>query len=548
MHNAMKFAELQHDIRNLYANKDASPAAYISCAHALNKIEDDIPPYIRNVRIAFLSSFTIQGLDDIYRSMGIFHNVIAQVYTAPYNQFTQQILAPTSDVYMSNPHVVYLIIDAPDILHDAHLRDIIETLLERTRAHVVLFTFVASPQSDESRIAGLNQLLKELYGQHPRVSLFDFGKFLDRVGRSAHWYTKYVALGDMRLHVTAFPMLCEALLGYAVAAAGNTKKCLVLDLDNTLWQGIAGEDGLEGVHPNRTIQEYACALFEKGIILAINSKNNFEDAMQIIEQHPDMKLKKHHFAAWQINWASKEKNMAALAEELNVGTESFVFVDDDPFQRERIGIAYPEIATLPPERLTAFSGFCSLMITEEDKRRGVMYSEERMRRELQKTLRTEEDFIRELALCIGIKEVDEQIIPRISQLTQKTNQFNLTTRRYTENEIKQMQRNGWNIWSVEVSDRFGDYGIVGVLMAEPKGNEWRVDTMLLSCRVLGRGVERHLIDHLLQSARSESVSIVRAEYCRSNKNQQTETFWDAHGFTLVSSDTNQKLYHYEITA
>lgn len=544
----MKFAELHKEISNCYLANDASVAAYLSCIKGIDQIKGDVPAYVRKLRAAFLGSFTIQGLAEVYRAQGIFHNLFVEPYTAPYNQFTQQVLAPASDLYLHDPQIVYFIVDTPDIVDDAHVQDLLAILLERTHAHIVLFNFAASPRSNMATVTARNQRFKELYKSNGRISVFDFAAFLDRIGLSEHWYTKYTELGDFRLSPSAFPVLAESLLAYGIATAGNTKKCVVLDLDNTLWQGIAGEDGADGVLPEKEIQNYLLALFERGIILAINSKNNEEDALRVIEHHPDMILKKNNFAAWRINWESKEKNIAELAEELNLGIESFVFVDDDPFQRELVRTAYPDIAVIPPERLLSYPGFHSFAVTEEDKRRGTMYGEERMRRELQKTFRTEEDFIKQLDLHVEIHNVSEQTVARASQLTQKTNQFNVTTKRYSEEDMKRLIQDGWHIWAINVADRFGDYGIVGVLMIEPKENEWRVDNFLLSCRVLGRGVEGHVINHLLKIVAHSHVRIITAEYRRSAKNQQTEKFWDKNAFTLISEDKEQRVYHYEFTS
>ncbi len=544
----MTFADLQKEITGLVAKNEASVAPYLSCAKSLGTIQGEVPSYVRTIRTAFVSSFTIQGLAEVCQAQGIFHNLLAETYMAPYNQFSQEILAFKSGLYAFRPDVVYCMIDAPDVMDDAHLQSLVSTLLERTDARIVIFNFTEGKKIDRAAAGALNEGLGSLSSNNARVIIFDFASFLDSIGRSEYWYTKYTDMGDLRLAPSAFPALAKRMLAFAVAASGNTKKCVVLDLDNTLWRGIVGEDGPMGIVPDKKIQEYLVDLFEKGIILAINSKNNSEDALEAIESNPAMALKKKNFAAWRINWDSKEKNMAELAEELNLGTDSFVFVDDDPFQRELITDAFPEIAVLPPERLVGYGGFHSFVLTQEDKRRGVMYVEERMRKELQKSLRTEEDFLKELALRVEVSDVSQETIARISQLTQKTNQFNVTTRRYSEQDIQTCLAHGWKIWAISVADRFGDYGVVGVIMVEPKRNVWRVDNFLLSCRVLGRRVEDYLVEHLLKAARHEGVIKIEAMYISSAKNQQTKNFWDTMAFVLVSEDGKEKQYRYEFTS
>ena len=544
----MKFQEIQQKITNLYADNDASVAAYLSCARAIDEMEDKMPLYVRPARAAFLSSFTIQGLADVCRAKAVFHNLSLHCFTAPYNQFTQSVLSAESDLYASNPQLIYLLIDAPDILDEKHLEDVVAMLTERTSAHMILFNFATSPATTKDRADVLNRHVEMLYKDNARITVFDIAGFLDRVGRDTCWYTKYAQMGDLRIAPNAFPALAEVLLSYAVGVAGNTKKCAVLDLDNTLWQGIVGEDGIDGIVPDVKLQNYLRERFEKGTILAINSKNNGDDALQVFERRSDMVLKKDHVAAWRINWESKEKNMHELAQELNLGTDSFVFIDDDPFQRELIGVAFPEIAVMPPERIFDYAGFFSFSVTEEDRRRGAMYTEERMRNELRHALRTEEDFLKELNLRVAIQDVLPATIARTSQLTQKTNQFNLTTRRYSEDDIKRLAAQGWHVWTVAVSDRFGDYGIVGVIMVEPKENQWRIDTFLLSCRVLGRRVEHEVVRHLVKIAKEQRIAAIVAEYIPTPKNGQTKNFWDGMAFAFQSEKDNAKQYRYEFTS
>ena len=522
--------EAQIRVRIAYGDSKTSLAEYIGITEsvrALNKKE--FPFYFRTFRAAFLSSYTIQGLAEIYCARGIFHNLMVNTYTAPYNQFTQIILSPESEFYQFNPQVVYLLIDTPDILNEAHVNELVDTLLLRTTSHVIVSSFFSS-HDHAVRADQLNQNLKERFEGHKRVAIFDIKAFLDHIGLERYWYTKYKELGDFRIAPAAFPAFAESLLAYAVAVAGNTKKCVVVDLDNTLWQGVVGEEGQGGICPDLRIQQYLLNLFEKGVVLAINSKNNVEDALEAIESHPDMLLRKKHFAAWRINWENKDKNIAALAEELNLGTESFVFVDDDPFQRELVSSTFPEIAVLAPDKLFDYSGFYSFVVTDEDRRRGAMYTEERQRVEFKKSLRTEEDFLRELAMQIDIRDVSEDRIARVSQLTQKTNQFNLTTRRYSEDEVGERMHQGWKVWTISVIDRFGDYGIVGVVMIEPKDNQWRIDTLLLSCRILGRRVEEHIVKDIKEKAKDAKVHLIKAEYIPTAKNKQAERFFDEMGF------------------
>ncbi|MDP3779039.1 MAG: hypothetical protein Q8R30_03310, partial [bacterium] len=281
-----KFSQIQKDISKLYQDRNASVAGYTAAAIEIEG--KDIPSYFRTIRAAFLGSFTIQGLPDICIGRGIFHNLRIQPYLAPYNQFTQEVVNASSGLAGFDPQIAYVMIDAPDIMDTNHLQVVIQGLLQRTHARIIFFNFVSSTHAPPERVAELNAWLENASMRDARISVFDFSGFLNRVGIGEHWYTKYKDLGDLRLAPSAFVPLSEELMAFAVATAGNTKKCLVFDLDNTLWSGVVGEDGAMNVIPNRELQEYAVKLYEKGIILAINSKNNLEDALEVFEHNPNM--------------------------------------------------------------------------------------------------------------------------------------------------------------------------------------------------------------------------------------------------------------------
>ncbi len=544
----MKFAELQRYTSALYAGPGTSVGDYIMGERFLHEVEDEIPAYIRRLRVAFLSSFTIQGLAEVLKAHGVFHNLLIDAYTAPYNQFTQEILSDASRLYGFDPQLIYLMIDRKDIFDVQHLQELLSRLEERTRAKIIVFNFVAGQEYPMDKIDAEGKLLEDGYRDHPRVSIFDFDSFLRGIGKEDYWYTKYRELGDLRLAPSAFPMLAEILAGYAVASLGAAKKCAVFDLDNTLWQGIVGEDGIERLQPNQTLQKHAVELYRRGVILAIASRNNLEDAMDAIDQHPDMILRRDHFAAWRINWDPKDRNLYALAEELNIGTDSMVFIDDDPFQQNLIRASLPEVAVVPPDRFHEYSGFHAFVVTEEDTRRGAMYGEDRKRKEFQQSFNDAEEYIQGLNIEIIVQEARPESISRISQLTQKTNQFNVTTRRYSEEEITAQINQGKKVWSIRVRDIFGDYGITGTCIVEPGQEAWKIDTFLLSCRVMGRAVEKAFLGYVIDQIRGAGVTRLIGEYIPTKKNQPCASFFPDAGFTSVCTrDDNVTIYEFDLT-
>ncbi len=524
----MTFSEIQSRISEIVNDKSATAADYLAVSKKLAGM-GGVPAYFRKIRAAFLSSYTIQGLPEVFRARAVFHNLVAEVYDAPYAQISQEIFNKDSGLYAFAPDIIYIFAEQKDFLSSAHLEELIEVLKSKTKARVVL------------GIAGDERGGAESKGYYN----FNFDDFLAKVGREENWYTKYKDLGDMRLAPQAFPKLAEGLLAYAVAASGNTKKCLIVDLDNTLWSGVVGEDGLGGIVPNKKLQEYLLGLYKRGVVLAINSKNNLEDALEAIDKHPDMLLRRDHFAAWRINWNSKDWNITELAEELSLGTDSFVFIDDDYLNISLIRANESSVAVMHPDQVFDYAGFHSFALTDEDARRGEMYVEERRRKEHKERFKSPEEFLRDLKMEVAIARVSEESVARASQLTQKTNQFNLTTRRYSEDEIRKFIKGGWGIWTVGAKDVFGDYGIVGLAMFHP--SEARLDNFLLSCRVLGRGIENVFLAHIFREAKKDGVMKLAAEFIPTKKNKPAEKFLPEAGFLIVKKDGTAELYEYDLS-
>ena len=330
------------------------------------------------------------------------------------------------------------------------------------------------------------------------------------------------------------------------------KKCIVLDLDNTLWGGVLGEDGIGGIkiggdYPGKAFlffQESLLELSKSGVLLAVCSKNNEADVLEAWEKNPFMVLRKDDFAAYRINWADKATNIRELADELNIGMDSFVFVDDNPTERELVRqmlpmVSVPEFPAQPYDLPFFFQGmvdsyFRVYSITEEDKKKTEQYKALAARSREQASFRDFESFLDSLDLQLTIEPADEFNIPRIAQMTQKTNQFNLTSRRYTDSEIKDFLVKGWKIWCLSVADRFGDSGITGVVMV----NADEIDTFLLSCRILGKGIENAFFQCIVALLKESGLRSIRASYIPTPKNVQVSDFYDRCGMTCVINQTD----------
>jgi FkbH-like protein len=346
----------------------------------------------------------------------------------------------------------------------------------------------------------------------------------------------------------------KALARLIRARKAQPKKCLVLDCDNTLWGGVIGEDGVGGVMLSddfpgsafRQFQKQLAMLRRSGVFLALNSKNNPDDAWEMFDTHSGMILKRWDISAAKINWRPKSDNLREIAAELNIGLDALVFIDDNKFEIEEVNTHAPEVTTfLVPEELADLplmmqkvAGlFDRLDITSDDRARVDMMRQEAGRRELAQELAGEE-FLKNLSLEVFIYPPSETDLTRVTQLINKTNQFNTTTRRYTFDDVKAFVASGsHDVLCATVKDRFGDYGLVGVAILNHAAMATEFDTLLMSCRVLGRGVETALISNGIRIAAERGLNSVRGSYIPTRKNGLVADLFERHGFTVLPSES-----------
>lgn len=408
----------------------------------------------------------------------------------------------------------------------------------------------------EEAVYSYNSFLRDAGRRHQNLKVLDFSEFTRRYSRTELFDWRFYLISQMGLN----PKIAKDFQVWwgkkMDSVALRRKKCLALDLDNTLWGGVLGEDGPTGIkiggdYPGKAFlffQEALLELSKAGVILAICSKNNEADVEEVWEKNPFIVLKKGHFAASRINWDDKATNLKALAEELNIGLDSLVFVDDNPTERELIRqmlpmVAVPEFPAQPyglPEFYKSLvdNYFKVYSLTEEDKNKAAQYKANAERAKAQQSFSDFGAFLESLDIQLTIQEANEFNIPRIAQMTQKTNQFNLTTRRYTDSDIKAFLVDGWKIWCLGVADRFGDNGITGAIMIH--GDE--IDSLLLSCRILGKGIEGAFVKAVLSLLKGQGVKALRACYIPTSKNMQVQDFYDRCGFTPVGREDGVKEY------
>lgn len=577
---------------------DLGIADYFRLSKKIKKeIEDGNLQSEKSIKIAILSSFTINGIEETLLVKCCELGIQPEIYIGDYNQYFQEILNEDSGFYNFKPDLTIVFIDIMAILGDHYylpyditdeqrkvwvgerareIQMLINRIKENSSSKILFHNFKVPYHSPfgimENKsefgfmesIEELNRNIRDIIKADSQVFLFDYNSFCSKIGKDNILDYKMYYLGDIKINLQHIPDLCDTYLSYIKPILSLNRKCIVLDLDNTLWGGVVGEEGLEGIklgptpegRPFLEFQKYILSLFNRGIILAVNSKNNMDDALEVFRKHPYMVLKENHFAAMQINWDDKISNMRAVAEEINIGLDSLVFIDDDKMNREMIKDALPEVLVvdLPEDpsmylkAIMEIDDFNTLQITDEDLRKGRMYADQRKRHELKKQVTDITEYLRAMNITVTIERVNDFSIPRISQLTQKTNQFNMTTRRYLEEDIRDFLKNdNFFIIPIKVEDKFGDNGLTGLAIVEKGSETWRIDTFLLSCRIIGRKVEETLIAYILEKAEENNADTLIGEFIPTKKNKPAMEFFKNNNFELKSKKDEIEVWEYDVS-
>jgi FkbH-like protein len=548
-------------------------------------------------KLAILRSFTVEPIVPVLRAEGFAYGIDLDVYVGDFNTYVQDIVDADSSFYRFAPNAVVLAVRTEDVAPDLsrEFADLspedarkaaervvhsyeqwIGSFRQHSQAALIVHSLehprhaslgVLDCQSETGQsglIRQINRELRRIAASHRGVYLLDYDALVARYGRQV-WHDERKWL-MARLPIAADHLLHMARewMRFLAPLSGRTAKALVVDLDNTLWGGVIGEDGMTGIkigaeYPGAAYQALQRALLDlsrRGILLAICSKNNLDDAMEALEKHPGMLVRAKSFAAVRINWTDKCQNLREIAEELNIGLDSLAFLDDNPFEREQVRATLPDVAVIdlpqnPLEYATVLRDcpmFERLTLSAEDQQRTAMYAEQRQRSSAEQSFQSKDDFFRFLEQEAELSAVSDLTLARIAQLTQKTNQFNLTTRRYSETQIAEMAKQPeWNIFSIRVRDRFGDHGLVGVAIAHDQGEKCELDTFLLSCRVIGRTVETALLAHIAKSASQRGCKQLVGRFLPTKKNAPARDFYPQHNFELVEKDQDGSLFALDLT-
>ncbi len=417
--------------------------------------------------------------------------------------------------------------------------------------------------SQRAVIAELNAFVARELESVGNAWLVDTGQCLERVGAKDFYDWRYWHIAHAPYGRSALAELAGEVQKHLRAETGRVRKCLVLDCDNTLWGGIVGEDGVNGIligteHPGTTYREFQLEvlnLYHRGVILGLCSKNNHEDVLEVLRTRNDMVLREEHFAIMRINWQDKVTNLRDIAAELNIGLDSIVFADDSDFEISLVRESLPEVTTLhvPAGRsyenrglLLSGGWFDTHALTDEDRLRAKMYRADAQRKDLAASITDMGDYLKSLEMHLTLASVTEAELDRAAQLCQRTNQVNLTTKRYSRDELAtHMASPNSNLLLLRLSDRFGDYGIVGFCLIVHSGSVANLDTFLISCRALGRGVETAFLALCAEKAVEKGATLITGSYLPTKKNGQVANFYQRHGFTTVAEFENEMKFSLE---
>ncbi len=540
-----------------------------------------------SVRLAILASATVEHLLPAIRVSGLRRRLLIDVHVGPYGQYRQQLLDADSPLHQLRPQIVLLSLTAREAIASVPLTataeeaeaaiarsiDELRILWRKARetyeATVIQQTFlnIADPVfgSYDRLVAGaparlidrLNERLVQAAAEDG-VLLLDIARASERDGLNAWFDVTRWLQGKLEIAPQAAPVYGDLLARVIAAQRGLSRKCLVLDLDNTLWGGVIGDDGLEGIilgegtgtgEAHLALQRYARHLRERGVILAVCSKNDPAVAEAVFRDHPEMILKLTDIAAFVANWEDKSVNLRRIAEQLNIGIDSMVFVDDNPAERARIRQSLPMVAVpeLPADagqyvRCLADAGyFESVAFTADDSRRGEQYSANASREAMRGSSQNMDDFLRGLDMSVTFGPFQTVDLTRVAQLIGKTNQFNPTTRRYSLEDVTRFAATDRCLTlQFRLVDRFGDNGLVSAMILRPDPlapDLVEIDSWVMSCRVFGRQLEREAMNIAVETARRMDVRAFRACYIPTSKNAVVSGLYSELGFALVSGDS-----------
>ena len=553
---------------------------YIRELKKLAREESNAP----KIKVALLGDTATQLLVTSIKGEAVDRGLSLDIFEGEYNQVERQLMDPTSELYEYDAEIVIifqsthklgeyhssLAIDKQEHLADERL-SFITSLCENPSFANMKIIYFNYPEIEDTvfgsyankvessfsfQVRKLNYELMKLSCQYPNLFICDIVGLQNMLGRRFMFAPNVYMTTEMVLSVNALPYVASRVVDIIAAIKGQFKKCLILDLDNTVWGGVIGDDGIEGIELGHGLgigkaftefQMWVKKLKQRGIIICVASKNNEETAKEPFEKHPDMVLKLDDIAVFQANWETKVDNIRTIQSILNIGFDSMVFLDDNPFERNMVrenipGITVPELPDDPAmylEYLYSLNLFEIASYSNADKDRTKQYQVEAKRVSLSKSFTNEADFLKSLNMISTVSGFTKFNTPRVAQLSQRSNQFNLRTIRYTEADIELMAKDPNVIdLSFTLEDKFGDNGLIAVvIMKQQDVDTLFVDTWFMSCRVLKRGMENFTLNTMVEYAKKKGYKRIIGEYIPTLKNKMVELHYPNLGFAKLDSES-----------
>ena len=538
------------------------------------------------IKMAILGDSATQFLSQAIRGQGYDSGFDLQIWEADFNQIELQINDSDSDLYASNPDVILLFLSSHKLLNkynklsidlynqlaDNELNrifNLIDAIKQNSNAKIILFNY---NEIDDSvfgnyalkievsflfQLRKLNYNLLVLASQTSNFYLCDIATIQNQIGKSAFFQSSIYINTEMVVSIDVLPLIASKTVALIASFYGKFKKCLIIDLDNTTWGGIIGDDGLENIQIGSLgigkafteFQYWIKKLKNRGIIIAVCSKNTESVAKEPFEKHPDMVLKLDDISVFIANWDNKADNIRQIQKVLNIGFDSMVFLDDNPFERNIVRENIPEICVpeLPEdpaeylEYLYALNLFETISFSNEDTERTKLYQTEAKRVSVQEKFTNENDFLQSLSMVSDVQPFNKFNIPRVSQLSQRSNQFNLRTIRYTDAEVLNIsQDKNHYTFSFTLEDKYGDNGLIcAIILIHLDEENVFIDTWFMSCRVLKRGMENFVLNTIVDFSKQKNYKYLIGEYIETAKNEMVKNHYSDLGF--IENDSKWKL-------
>lgn len=532
---------------------------------------------LKPIKLAVLGDTATQFLTQALRGLGYDHGLDLQIWEADFNQIEQQISDSQSELYAFNPEIVLIFQASHKLLSkynklkpEAHsslaslelesIAFLTATLTQQLDCKIIYYNY---PEIDDAvfgnyalkteasyvyQMRKLNFELMAFAQQNPNFYLCDLSSIQNQIGKTSFFQSSIYVNTEMVLSLDALPIVAAKTLAIIEALHGKFKKCVILDLDNTTWGGIIGDDGIENIQIGTLgigkafseFQYWIKKLKNRGVIVCVCSKNTESVAKEPFEKHPDMVLRLEDISVFVANWENKADNIRHIQSILNIGFDSMVFLDDNPFERNIVRENLPEVTVpeLPEdpaeylEYLYTLNLFETLSYSEEDSERTKMYQIEAQRVSVQQKFTNEEDFLSSLNMVSLVEPFNKFNQPRVAQLSQRSNQFNLRTVRYTDTDIEKMAASENHVtFTFTLEDKFGDNGLICVIILEKEDeNTAFIDTWFMSCRVLKRSMEHFVLNTIVDFCVQNGFETLKGEYLPTAKNEMVANHYQNLGF------------------